>query len=78
MSTDILWIGQDRYFNDLKPIGLPVDTIAYIDGYGHSQNKIYWYINYYNGAIVNLASTGGSSPDFFVNGFDTARIEIKY
>src|SRR5262245_50032499 len=46
-STDILWTGQDRYFNDLKAIGLPVDTIVYVDGYGYANNKIYWYINYY-------------------------------
>ncbi len=76
--TDILWIGQDKYFNDLKGIGLPVDTTIYIDGYGYSENKIYWYINYWNGAIVNTGSTGGSSPNFYVNGFDTARIQIKY
>ena len=76
--TDILWIGQDRYFNDLKAIGLPIDTTVYIDGYGYSDNKIYWYINYYNGAIVNLGSTGGSTPNFYVNGFDTTRIQIKY
>lgn len=76
--TDILWIGQDRYFTDLKGIGLPVDTIVYIDGYGYAENKIYWYINYWNGAIVNTGSTGGSSPNFYVNGFDTARIQINY
>ena len=76
--TDILWIGQDRYFNDLKGIGLPVDTIVYIDGYGYAENKIYWYINYWNGPIVNTGSTGGSSPNFYINGFDTARIQIKY
>jgi hypothetical protein len=76
--TDILSIGQDRYFTDLKSIGLPVDTIVYIDGYGYSENKIYWYINYWNGPIVNTGSTGGSSPNFYINGFDTARILIKY
>jgi hypothetical protein len=57
---------------------LPVDTIVYIDGYGYAENKIYWYINYWNGPIVNMGSTGGSSPNFHVNGFDTARIQIKY
>jgi len=76
--TDILWIGQERYFNDLKSIGLPVDTIVYIDGYGYSENKIYWYINYFSGGIINPGSTGGSSPNFYVNGFDTAKIQIKY
>ena len=76
-STDILWIGQNRIFNDLKPIGLPADTTVYIDGYGYSENKIYWYINYLSGGIINT-SIGGSSPDFYVNGFDTARIQIKY
>lgn len=76
--TDILWIGQDRYFMDLKPIGLPVDTIVYIDGYGYSENKIYWYINYFSGGIINPGSTGGSSPNFDVNGFDTTKLQIKY
>ena len=77
-STDILWIGQNRHILDLKPIGLPADTIVYIDGYGFSENKIYWYINYWNGGIISTGSTGGSSPNFYVNGFDTARIQIKY
>jgi hypothetical protein len=76
-ATDILWIGHDRMIDDLKPIGLPVDTTIYIDGYGYAENKIYWYINYWNGGIINT-SIGGSSPNFFVNGFDTARVEIKY
>jgi hypothetical protein len=75
--TDILWIGQNRYIDDLKPIGLPVDTIIYINGYGYSENKIYWYINYLSAGIIN-PGTGGSSPDFIVNGFDTTKIEIKY
>lgn len=76
--TDILCIGQDRYFNDLKAIGLPIDTTLYIDGYGYSDNKIYWYINYYNGPIINPGSTGGSTPNFYINGFDTTKIQIKY
>jgi hypothetical protein len=76
--TDILWIGQYRFFNDLKAIGLPIDTIVYVDGYGYAENKIYWYINYFIGGIVNTGSTGGNSPNFYVNGFDTAKIEIKY
>lgn len=76
--TDIVWIGQNRYINDLKPIGLPVDTILYIDGYGYSENKIYWYINYFSGGIINPTATGGSSPNFYVNGFDTTKIQIKY
>ena len=33
---------------------MPVDTIVYIDGYGYAENKIYWYINYWNGPIVNM------------------------
>ena len=76
--TDILWIGQNRYLDDLKPIGLPIDTTIYIDGYGYSENKIYWYINFYSGGIININSIGGSTPNFYVNGFDTARIQIKY
>lgn len=76
-STDILSIGQNKYIGDLKTIGLPMDTTVYIDGYGHAENKIYWYINYLNNGIINT-STGGSSPDFYINGFDTARIQIKY
>lgn len=75
--TDILWIGQYTYFDDLKGIGLPVDTIVYIDGYGYAENKIYWSINYWSGGIIT-GSIGGSSPNFYVNGFDTARIQIKY
>jgi hypothetical protein len=77
-STDILWIGQNRYLDDLKPIGLPIDTTIYIDGLGYSENKIYWYINFFSGGIININSIGGSTPNFFVNGFDTARIQIKY
>jgi hypothetical protein len=75
--TDILWIGQNRYLDNLKPIGLPIDTTIYIDGYGSSENKIYWSINYWSGGIVT-GIIGGSSPNFYVNGFDTARIQIKY
>lgn len=76
--TDILWIGQNRFLYDLKPIGLPADTTVYIDGYGYSDNKIYWYINYLNGGIINMGSAGGSSPSFYANGFDTTKIQIKY
>lgn len=77
--TDRLWIGQGRTFNDYKAIGLPIDTIVYVDGYGYTENQIFWKINYYDSSgIINTGSVGGSSLPFYINGFDTVRVQIKY
>jgi hypothetical protein len=69
-SSDKLYVGLS--LNDSHSIGLPADTTVYIDGYGNMDNQVNWYINTPNSGI------GGSSPTFHINGFDTARVTIKY
>lgn len=69
-STDKLYVGLS--LDDSHSIGLPSDTTIYLDGYGNMDNIVNWYINTPNSGL------SGSSPSFHINGFDTARVTIKY
>ena len=53
-------------------MGLPNDTTFYADGQGNSNNQVRWYIN------NSFTNTSPPLPAFYLNGFDSASVNIQY
>jgi hypothetical protein len=53
-------------------IGLPKDTVVYVEGQGNTLNQVLWYINFLS------TDTLHSKPPVYINGFDTAYVDVKY
>jgi hypothetical protein len=60
------WLCWPQYYG----IGLPIDTVIFLNGPGYNDCKVSWYVN--NRLYPN------STPSFYINGFDTARVELNY
>ncbi len=77
-TAEVLYIGQhvaDCYwpcYPILEPVGLPLDTVIFLKGAGYFDNQISWNINYLG--VDSLHTT----PAFYINGFDTAKVNIEY
>lgn len=56
---------------------LPLDTTVIMASYGNRNNPLLWYFTNATGT-ADTTNKGGSLPDYYINRFDTASVEINY
>ncbi|MEK6781867.1 MAG: hypothetical protein AABY93_09180 [Bacteroidota bacterium] len=53
-------------------IGLPIDTVVFLDAQGYTDNHVFWYINFLSTDTLHYL------PPFYLIAFDTAKVDFEY
>jgi hypothetical protein len=61
--------------NEAHSLHIPIDTVLYTTGSGNSDNQVAWHI--INSSSIDTLQVHTVGP-FYVNGFDTAIVNIDY